>query len=183
MIYSFTIISNENDKFARVIEIDAESTFLDFNDALLDSVGYTKDQMTSFFICDEGWERETEITLMEMKFTASDEDNYVMADTRLEELVHDKGQRLLFMFDSLNERMFFIELTAIKKGTLIMPTCVKSKGDAPKQIEDMDYNDKFLSAADDGVYLDEFGSDDFDAEELESEGLNIDDDYFGHQDY
>ncbi|MBR6597187.1 MAG: hypothetical protein IKK68_04485 [Paludibacteraceae bacterium] len=183
MIYSFTIISNENDKFARVIEIDAESTFLDFNDALLDSVGYTKDQMTSFFICDEGWERETEITLMEMKFTASDEDNYVMADTRLEELVQDKGQRLLFMFDSLNERMFFIELTAIKKGTLIKPTCVKSKGEAPKQIEDIDYNDKFLSAADDGVYLDEFGSDDFDAEELESEGLNIDDDYFGHQDY
>ena len=118
-----------------------------------------------------------------MKFTASDEDNYVMADTRLEELVHDKGQRLLFMFDSLNERMFFIELTAIKKGNLIVPACVKSKGDAPKQLEDIDYNDKFLSSADDGVYLDEFGSDDFDAEELESEGLNIDDDYFGHQDY
>ena len=183
MIYSFTIISNENDKFARTIEIDAESTFLDFNDALLDSVGYTKDQMTSFFICDEDWERETEITLMDMKFSASDEDNYVMADTRLEEFVQERGQRLLFMFDSFNERMFFIELTSIKKGILIVPTCVKSKGDAPKQIEDLDYNDKFLSSVDDGVYLDEYGSDDYDADEIESEGLNIDDDYFGHQDY
>lgn len=57
----------------------------------LDSVGYTKDQMTSFFICDDDWSKKTEITLVEMD-TSSEEDSYVMADTQLEELLEDEHQ-------------------------------------------------------------------------------------------
>ena len=36
------------------------------NEAILKSAGYTNDQMTSFFICDDDWEKEKEITLEEM---------------------------------------------------------------------------------------------------------------------
>ena len=53
MIYRFTIISDEVDDFVREIQIDPEATFLDFHEAILKSVGYTNDQMTSFFICDD----------------------------------------------------------------------------------------------------------------------------------
>lgn len=56
MIYRFTIISDEVDDFVREIQIDPEATFLDFHEAILKSVGYTNDQMTSFFICDDDWE-------------------------------------------------------------------------------------------------------------------------------
>lgn len=57
MIYRFTLISDESDDFVREIQIDPEATFYDFHKAILQSVGYTDDQMTSFFICDEDWER------------------------------------------------------------------------------------------------------------------------------
>ena len=57
MIYRFTIISDEVDDFVREIQIDPEATFLDFHEAILKSVGYTNDQMTSFFICDDDWEK------------------------------------------------------------------------------------------------------------------------------
>ena len=66
MIYRFTIISDEVDDFVREIQIDPEATFYDFHEAILKSVGYTNDQMTSFFICDDDWEKEKEITLEEM---------------------------------------------------------------------------------------------------------------------
>ena len=55
MIYKFRIVSDEVDNFRREICIDSDATFLELNDAILDSVGFTKDQMTSFFICDDDW--------------------------------------------------------------------------------------------------------------------------------
>ena len=48
MIYRFTIISDEVDDFVREIQIDPEATFFDFHEAILKSVGYANDQMTSF---------------------------------------------------------------------------------------------------------------------------------------
>ena len=76
MLFRFLILSDEADDFKREIKIDSESTFLDLQNAILDSVGYTKDQMTSFFICDDDWSKKTEITLVEMD-TSSEEDSYV----------------------------------------------------------------------------------------------------------
>ena len=73
MLFRFLILSDEADDFKREIKIDSESTFLDLQNAILDSVGYTKDQMTSFFICDDDWSKKTEITLVEMD-TSSEED-------------------------------------------------------------------------------------------------------------
>ena len=94
MIYRFTIISDEVDDFVREIQIDPEATFYDFHEAILKSVGYTDDQMTSFFICDDDWEREKEVTLEEMD-TESEIDSWVMKDTRINELVEDEHRPLL----------------------------------------------------------------------------------------
>ena len=66
MIYSFRIVSDEITNFKREIEIDASATFLDLKNAICESVGYKKDELASFFICNEGWEKEKEITLEDM---------------------------------------------------------------------------------------------------------------------
>ena len=115
MVFRFLILSDEVDDFKREIKIDAEATFLDLHDAILESVGYTKDQMCSFFICDDDWSKNTEITLVEMD-TTSEVDNYIMAETRLEELLEDEHQKLMFVFDYMTERAFFMELREIEPG-------------------------------------------------------------------
>jgi hypothetical protein len=46
-----TILSDEVDNFVRVITIDSEATFFDLHDAILESVNYEKNQMTTFFMC------------------------------------------------------------------------------------------------------------------------------------
>lgn len=138
MLFRFLILSDEADDFKREIKIDSESTFLDLQNAILDSVGYTKDQMTSFFICDDDWSKKTEITLVEMD-TSSEEDSYVMADTQLEELLEDEHQKLLFVFDYMTERAFFMELREIVPGKdLDAPICSKSVGTPPDQIVSFD---------------------------------------------
>ena len=115
MIYKFRIVSDEVDNFRREICIDSDATFLDLHDAILDSVGFTKDQMTSFFICDDDWEKKTEITLVDMG-KDSDEDTWIMSSTRLSDLIEDEGQRLVFVFDYMTDRMFFMELKEIETG-------------------------------------------------------------------
>ena len=55
MIYRFTLISDEAEDFLREIQIDPDATFYDFLEAIITPVGYTDDQMTSFFICAEDW--------------------------------------------------------------------------------------------------------------------------------
>ena len=137
MIYRFTLISDESDDFVREIQIDPESTFYDFHEIILQSVGYTDDQMTSFFICDEDWEKEKEVTLEEMD-DSSETDNWVMKNTRIDELVEDEKQKLLYVFDYMTERCFFIELTEIITGKNMKGAkCTKKKGDAPKQMVDL----------------------------------------------
>ena len=81
MVYKFRIISDEVDDFLREIDIDSEASFYDLHEAILKSTGYKNDQMTSFFICDDDWEKETEITLEDMGNGSSEEDTYVMKAT------------------------------------------------------------------------------------------------------
>lgn len=170
MIYKFLIISDEVDHFAREISIDSEATFLDLHDAILDSVKYTKDQMTSFFICDDEWEKKTEITLVDMNSSYED-DIYVMKDTRLSELLEDEKQRLLFIFDNLTERAFFMELREIVPGkSLEKPVCTKSVGTPPQQLKSFDDMEKGALTGD----LDEnfYGDEEFDPAELDEEGYD-----------
>ncbi|MCD7935537.1 MAG: hypothetical protein LUG98_01610 [Tannerellaceae bacterium] len=170
MVFRFLVISDEVDDFLREIKIDAEATFLDLQNAILDSVGYTKDQMTSFFICDDDWSKKTEITLVDMD-KSSEEDSYIMEDTRLEELLEDEEQKLLFVFDYMTERSFFMELREIIPGQYLETAkCTKAKGDPPAQVFSFDELDTKITAND---LLDEdfYGDTEFDLDELDKEGF------------
>ncbi|MDQ9828242.1 hypothetical protein RFX70_05325, partial [Acinetobacter baumannii] len=65
--------------------------------------------MDSFILCDEDWNKEKEVTLADMG-SDSDEDIWLMEDTRLSDLIEDEGQRLMFVFDYLTNRAFFMEM-------------------------------------------------------------------------
>ena len=138
MIYRFTIISDEVDDFVREIQIDPEATFFDLHEAILKAANYTNDQMTSFFICDDDWEKEKEITLEEMD-NNPEMDSWIMKETRLNELIEDEKQKLLYVFDYMTERCFFIELSEIITGKEIKGAkCTKKSGEAPKQTVDFE---------------------------------------------
>ena len=172
MVYRFTIISDEVDNFVREIKIDSEATFFDLHEAILKATDYKDDQMTSFFICDDGWEKEQEITLEDMG-SSSDEDSYIMRETRLSELVEDEKQRLLYVFDPLTERVFFIELSEIEYGKDIdKAVCTRKEGDAPQQTMDFD---EMLAASGTSLDLGEnfYGDEDFDMEDFDPEGFDM----------
>ena len=138
MIYKFTFSCEEGDQnFRRVFEADPDATFLELHEAILKSVGYPDDQMTSFFICNDEWEKGQEVTLVEMD-SNFEYDNMVMNETRLSDLIEEQGQRLIYIFDPMFERYFFGSLKEIKPGTMNGVECVESTGRPPKQLKSDD---------------------------------------------
>lgn len=137
MIFKFKLVSDEVSNFSREIEIDSEASFLQLRNAILDSVGYSKDELDSFFLCDDQWQKEEEITLEDMG-TASDQDVWLMDTTPLNEMIDEEGQKLIFVFDYLTERSFFMEMKEVVPGkNLIEPICTVKRGNPPKQVIDM----------------------------------------------
>lgn len=181
MLYRISIVSDEIENFLREITISAEDTFFDLHKAILSSCDYPDDQLTSFFLCDEEWEQKTQITREDMGFGPSDEDIYVMADTRLSELLEEEKQRLIYVFDPMSDRCFYMELTEIIIGkTLQSPLCNKSYGNPPQQLLEMDFSETKnagKSVNDMSNMSDEefYGSDGFESDEFDPEGFEISD--------
>lgn len=163
----------------REIQIDSDAKFLELNNLILESCGYESSQMTSFTICENGWEKGQEITLEEMD-TDADEDSYIMAETRLSDFLEDEKQHLLFTFDPLADRVFFIELSEIKTGkTLAQGKVTRSLGEAPVQTLDFDEMFARNPIIDSSSIMDDddmFG-DEIDSDEIDLEGFDISDEF------
>nr|CDL66848.1 unnamed protein product [uncultured bacterium] len=65
MKYKITVECEEVDDFRRDILIDEDATFLELSDTILKSCGYPDDQMTSFYVCEDNWERREQVTRMD----------------------------------------------------------------------------------------------------------------------
>lgn len=138
MIFRFRIVSDEVSNFKREIEIDGTASFLDLKNAICECVGYDKNQMCSFFICNDEWEKEKEITLEDMGFD-SDQEVELMDDCELDNELDDEGQKILFVFDYMTDRCLYMELKDIITGRELKdPLCTLSIGKAPAQNVDLD---------------------------------------------
>lgn len=129
-------------------------------------------------MCDDGWEREREITLEDMGSDSS-EDVYLMEDTPLSDFIEDDGQRLVWVFDYLTDRSFFIEMkNSIPGKSLRDPLCTLSMGEPPSQSVDMDDFDakidaKAMQVASETDLDDDFyGSTEFNEDEFDAAGFD-----------
>jgi len=102
-------------------------------------------ELASFFICDPRWNKQREITLIDMGVKIPDNDFdddderkpaiipipvMIMEDVKIREVIDDPHQRILFEYNFLNPRTFFIELMKIVDADpkKVYPMCVKKEG-------------------------------------------------------
>jgi hypothetical protein len=144
-VYRFRLLFEEQEDFLRDIEIKPGQTFKDFHDIILNSVNIESNELASFFICDPSWNKQREITLIDMGVKAPDTDFddddirkpviipipvMIMEDVKIREVIDDPHQRILFEYNFLNPTTFFIELMKIVEGDpkKVYPICVKKEG-------------------------------------------------------
>lgn len=183
MIYKFHLISDEVSNFKLEIQIDADDTFIKLRNAILDAVGYSKEEMDSFILCDDEWQKEKEVTLADMG-SDSDEDVWLMDETVISDLIEDEGQKLMFVFDYLTNRAFFMEMKElIPMEHLSDPLCSRKVGIPPKQNIDMNEFDEQINKAaaatntqstkiEDDLDEEFYGSESFNEDEFDSEGYD-----------
>lgn len=169
MVFHFVVLSDEVDDFRRELNIDAEATFQELNDLLLKTCAYKKDLMTSFFICDEFWDKKQEITAMDMNDDPRHEPTPLMDHTHLSDMISlsdaQNKAKILFEFDTMCERYLFMQLNEVEDHAhLMQPVITLEKGKAPKQEGDLDSMFKDLDTSD------MYGEDEFNEDELDLDG-------------
>jgi hypothetical protein len=139
-LYKFKLTFEEYEDISRVIEIKSSQTFLEFHKAILDSIGFDQKQMASFYMSNDTWKKEQEITLEDMS-DDNDENSIpipTMKDSRLSMFVNDPHQKIVYVYDFLEMWTMHLELVGIEmkeKAGVKYPLCSKSVGLAPKQYD------------------------------------------------
>jgi hypothetical protein len=170
MIYKIVFSCDEVDGFRRSFEADSDATFLELHQAILKSVNFPDDQMTSFYMCNDRWEKEQEVTLIEMG-SNFEYDNMIMESTRLSDLIEELGQRMIYIYDPMYERYFFGSVAEILPGSLSTINCVENRGEAPKQLQTEDAAE--AARAKDSAWEDDdmFADSQFDIDDLDADGF------------
>lgn len=146
-VYKFRVQFDDQEDFLRDIEILPGQTFEDFHKVLLSSIGLSGEELASFYTSNSNWRKQKEITLLDMNMeseSSSEEDDesqskpvlYVMSDSKLKDFIEDPHQRLIYEYDFLDTKVFFIELVKIiatNDPESAFPRCVKSTGQLPKK--------------------------------------------------
>lgn len=141
-VYKFRCLLAEQDDFLRDIEIRPGQTFREFHEILVSTSALSGTELASFFKCDSAWHKLQEITLIDMGEEPENEEEdtrkkvvkklpiAVMDDVKVRDIIDDPHQRIVYEYDFLNPKVFFIELLKIKDGDELVkyPVCVKKEG-------------------------------------------------------
>ncbi len=183
--YKFRVYYDEVEDFVRDIEILSNDSFESFHKILLSSIGLAAGELASFYICDSKWNKQKEITLMDMsddsekeepQYEESDEFALrshlplsVMTDSILKDFISDPHQHLMYEYDYNSPKVFYIELLKIleSEAGVTYPRCTRKEKELPKPTKQNrlpDPDDDFLLNEDDdedSTFDDGFNDDDF----------------------
>jgi hypothetical protein len=160
------MISDDQKAFLRDYEIDSNQTFLDLHNIIQKNLNFDTTQLASFFLADENWNKGLELTLIDMENDGGLA-AIPMDSVKIREIVKERKERLLYMYDIFTDNSFFIELMDILTPdcSLKYPICSATIGEPPlqSQIPIASVN----PASDDYLpndLLNDLGSDEFDLE-------------------
>lgn len=141
MVYTFKATTNEKDNFEMVIDCNPDMPLIDLHNFLQKELGFDTSQIASFFLVDENWEKNQEITLLDM----SEEDgvSFTMDEIRIKDYINEKDNKLLYVFDFFSDRSLKLELINQDASVALKNHKLKSmEGTPPSQLND-DINNLF----------------------------------------
>lgn len=136
MIFQFRMLSDEDENFIRDYEVPYDATLQDLHRLICEDLEYDADEMASFFLSDAQWQKRREFTLADMGETGP-EAPVPMEKAMLGQIIREKHERLLFVFDLFEDRAYFLELMQCKKQEpgLEYPRVAFSHGNPPDQFD------------------------------------------------
>lgn len=140
MIFKFRVLTDEDENFLRDYEVPYDITLKELHEFVCTDLDYDEFEVSSFFKSDKSWQKLQEYTSMDMGIEPNSEDPYSpipMQEAILGQIIHEKHERLLFVFDQIEDRVLFFELMEAKKQEAGMeyPRVLMSHGTPPDQFD------------------------------------------------
>lgn len=172
--YKFRVSYDEVDEFVRDIEILSNDNFESLHTILFKSIGLEGNELASFSICDSKWNKKNEITLIDMNddevedqpeyeeedgfATKTHLPKFIMKDCLLNKMISDPHQHILYEYDFLNPKVFYLELmkTAQAPENVEFPRCTSKVGELPKMVNNNSLEDDLLRDLDKDDIYDDF---------------------------
>jgi hypothetical protein len=134
-IIKLRLVFDSKEEVFRDVEMNNEGSLEDLHEAILASFGMKNNQMASFYVSDDQWNKGDEYVLMNMG-----EGAVLMKEGSLVEFT-EIGDRLLYVYDFMNLKIFYVEVIA-------HPDSVKSReypyllmaiGNMPQEEDELSY--------------------------------------------
>ena len=160
--------SDKNEVF-RDILISDKADFETFYHEILKAYQFSDDQMASFYMSNENWDKGHEISLFDMSF-GEDPDQIlpsVMKTSLLSQYIVDADQKIILVHDFIRMWIFLIELFGYEETDPKEAKLILSVGNAPSETsrsgeeDDIRFESEFEEEEEDEFGFDEF-EDDYD---------------------
>ena len=141
-VYRFKVTLEDNDDISRDIDIKSGQTFEQFHIAIQEAYKFDAKHSASFFVSDDYWRKNQEITLKKEDLPLEEEEirknvdpKKLMKDVKIAKYIEQPHQRFVYIFDTVVQWSFLIEMVKItdENPKLNYPICSRSVGTAPKQ--------------------------------------------------
>jgi hypothetical protein len=117
-ILKIRMTAENQDDFVREFDIKANATFKALHDFIVKNLKLDKKELASFFISDDYWNKNQEITLVDMmaagtpeKETDKDKPTYLLMDkVKLEHFINDIDDKIIYEYDFLQMHIFLLEV-------------------------------------------------------------------------
>jgi hypothetical protein len=174
------LLDSEKDaEIFRDILIRDTDHFESFYNAIVRSFRFEGDQMASFYVSNDQWDKGHEISLMDMTYDDDSVDSpaAVMKNAVIKDFLEEPDQKFILVYDFMRMWIFLIELIGYEKEGPENPEVILSVGMAPPEdSRSAVENEQLFNGDTDEEDEDEFGFNEFD-DDLE------DDDLAGYDEY
>ena len=174
--YKFRVLidTDKSEEIFRDIVISSTENFEAFYFAILGAYEFSGQELGSFYVSNNEWDKGHEIALMDMQLSDNLDSPSIMKETIVQDLVTSSTQKFIMVYDFLRMWCFLIELVELLDENTLEPRIELSVGIAPRE----DSREIDLSGGLAGSSSMELGND-FD--DIFSEDMDDDEDFEGFE--
>ena len=169
--------SEKDEEIFRDILISDTDHFESFYRSIMNAFRFHGQEMASFYVSNDSWDKGHEINLMDMTYGDDDMDALpnIMKDAVIKDFLEEPDQKFILVYDFMRMWIFLIELIGYEKEGPQEPQLLFAVGMAPP--EDSRTGENLTMFGEEGQEEeDEFGFNEFD-DDISDEDYSSFDDY------
>ena len=156
--------SDKNEEIFRDILIADSDNFESFYQAIIKAFKFKGDQMASFYVSNDEWDKGHEISFMDMSYDDDSIDSpaAVMKNAIIKDFLEEPDQKFILVYEFMRMWIFLVELIGFDRNDPSTPELLLSVGNAPREESREEIDEQLFEGEEIDQDEDELGFNDFD---------------------